>query len=375
MGLLGFGRGRAPRPGGAGLGRPVGGRTVRTRRRAGVGPGREAQHTDVGPARQAGHTGAARHEGTARRGAAGLLALALLTLPVLAACGTGSDSAASAAPADDDRPVVLTTFTVLADIAENVSGGHLRVESITKPGAEIHEYEPTPDDVKKAAAADLVLENGMNLETWISQFVQNADAEHVTVSEGVEPIDIAAGSYEGKPNPHAWMSPAAGEVYVDNIAAAFSDLDPEHADDYASHAEDYKERLRDVGEELESSLSGLPERQRVLLTCEGAFSYLARDAGLTERYLWPVNSDEQGTAQQMTAAIDYVEEHDVPAVFCESTVSDQSMQQVVTSTNAAYGGTLYVDSLSEADGPVPTYLDLLRHDAETISAALTGRDA
>jgi manganese transport system substrate-binding protein len=308
----------------------------------------------------------------ARRGAlTGLLAGAAALLPVLAACGpqeTGGEAA------QDDRPVVLTTFTVLADMAENVAGGHLRVESITKPGAEIHEYEPTPDDVKKAAGADLVLENGMNLETWIQQFVQNADAEQVTVSEGVDPIDIAAGSYEGKPNPHAWMSPDAAETYVDNIVRAFSELDPEHAEDFEANAGEYKERVREVGEDLESSLAGLPESQRVLLTCEGAFSYLARDAGLTEKYLWPVNSDEQGTAQQMTAAIDYVEEHEVPAVFCESTVSDQSMQQVVSSTEASYGGTLYVDSLSEADGPVPTYLDLLRHDAETISSALTGKE-
>ena len=325
-----------------------------------------------GPARSRTARSAARSPRPRRGALTGLLAGAVALLPVLAACGsqdTGSEAA------EDDRPVVLTTFTVLADMAENVAGDHLRVESITKPGAEIHEYEPTPDDVKKAAGADLVLENGMNLETWIQQFVQNADAEHVTVSEGVDPIDIAAGSYEGKPNPHAWMSPDAAETYVDNIAEAFAELDPDHAEDFEANAGDYKGEIREVGEELESSLADLPERQRVLLTCEGAFSYLARDAGLTEKYLWPVNSDEQGTSQQMTSAIDYVEEHDVPAVFCESTVSDQSMQQVVSSTDASYGGTLYVDSLSEADGPVPTYLDLLRHDAETISSALTGRES
>jgi manganese transport system substrate-binding protein len=327
----------------------------------------------VGPARSRAARSAAPSPRLRRGALAGLLAGAVALLPVLAACGSPGADEPDAAP--DDRPVVLTTFTVLADMAENVAGGHLRVESITKPGAEIHEYEPTPDDVKKAAGADLVLENGMNLETWIQQFVQNADAEQVTVSEGVNPIDIAAGSYEGKPNPHAWMSPDAAETYVDNIVRAFSELDPEHAEDFEANAGEYKEQVRDVGEDLESSLADLPESQRVLLTCEGAFSYLARDAGLTEKYLWPVNSDEQGTAQQMTAAIDYVEEHEVPAVFCESTVSDQSMQQVVSSTEASYGGTLYVDSLSEADGPVPTYLDLLRHDAETISSALTGKES
>lgn len=276
---------------------------------------------------------------------------------------------------EDERPVVLTTFTVLADIAENVAGDHLRVESITKPGAEIHGYEPTPGDIRKATHADLIIDNGLNLEAWFAQFFESVDVPHVVVSEDVDPIDITEDAYAGKPNPHAWMSPTNAQLYVDTMATAFSDLDPEHADDFAANADAYKKELQHVQDDLVTELAALPENERALVTCEGAFSYLARDAGLTEAYIWAVNAEQQATPRQIAAAIEFVEDNDVPAVFCESTVSDKAMQQVVEATGVAFGGTLYVDSLSEADGPVPTYLDLIRHDADLIIAGLTGSEA
>lgn len=285
---------------------------------------------------------------------------------VLAACG------GPAGGEGDGRPVVLTTFTVLADIASNVAGDKLRVESITKAGAEIHGYEPTPDDIKKAAKADLILDNGLNLESWFSQFVSEVDAPHKVVSEGVQPIDIAEDSYQGKPNPHAWMSPKNVVIYVDNMVKAFSELAPGDAAVFKANGDAYQRKLQEVQNEMTGALSGLPQNERALVTCEGAFSYLARDAGLAERYIWAVNAEQQATPQQITRAIEFVKQNKVPAVFCESTVSDAPMRQVVSATGAAFGGVLYVDSLSEAGGPVPTYLDLIRHDAKTIVAGLTG---
>lgn len=319
-----------------------------------------------------------------------LTAAFLVSALALAGCSTGASktqdqsSASSSAQSstaesstaessDSDKPVVLTTFTVLADIAKNVAGDHLRVESITKAGAEIHGYEPTPGDIRKATDADLILDNGMNLEVWFEKFVSGLDVPHAVVSDGVEVIDISEDAYAGLPNPHAWMSPLNVQVYVDNMVKAFSELDPEHASDYEANGEAYKLELQEVQDELVADLSTLPENERALVTCEGAFSYLARDAGLTEKYIWPVNAEQQATPQQIASAIEFVRENNVPAVFCESTVSDAPMQQVVEATDAKFGGTLYVDSLSESDGPVPTYLDLIRHDAETISKGLTGK--
>ena len=313
---------------------------------------------------------ASRIAGTClRRAAAAACAGAL----ALGACSAGTD--AGTPPPDDGRPVVLTTFTVLADMAENVAGEHLRVESITKVGAEIHGYEPTPGDVRRATEADLVLDNGMGLEAWFARFVADLDVPHVVVSEGVDPIplgDDTAEEYRGKDNPHAWMSPVQAQHYVRNMADAFAELDPAHADDYAANAAAYSAELAAVHDELTAALDALPATHRALVTCEGAFPYLARDAGLTEQYLWAVNAEQQATPRSVVAAIEFVEENDVPAVFCESTVSDKAMRQVALESGAAFGGTLYVDSLSAPDGPVPTYLDLLRHDAETIVAALTG---
>lgn len=299
---------------------------------------------------------------------------------VVAALGAGmlTGCASPDAGTDDDRPVVLTTFTVLADIAQNVAGDHLRVESITKPGAEIHGYEPTPGDVRQAAEASLILDNGLGLEAWFAQFVDSVDVPHVVVSEGIEVIEIApdadnrTDAYAGKPNPHAWMSPLNVQLYVDNMADAFAELDPAHADDYAANAEAYKGELQQVQDDLVDSLSTLPANERSLVTCEGAFSYLARDAGLAEAYIWPVNAEQQATPRQIAAAIEFVGDNDVPAVFCESTVSDRAMRQVVEASGAEFGGILYVDSLSTADGPVPTYLDLIRHDADVIVTGLIG---
>lgn len=274
---------------------------------------------------------------------------------------------------DDGKKVVLATFTVLADIAANVTGDRLRVESITKAGTEIHGYEPTPGDIRRASEAALIVDNGLNLEAWFGQFVDGLDVPHVVASEGVQPIDIASDAYAGKPNPHAWMSPVNVEKYVDNLVRAFAGLDPNGAAAFRANGAAYQEKLRAVQQDLTRNLSSLPANERALVTCEGAFSYLARDAGLTERYIWPVNAEQQATPQQVSSTIDFVRGARVPAVFCESTVSDKPMQQVVEATGTRFGGVLYVDSLSGAGGPVPTYLDLLRHDARTIVAGLTGK--
>ena len=287
------------------------------------------------------------------------------------AVSTGCSPAA--APPADDRPLVLTTFTVLADIAQNVAGDHLRVESITKVGAEIHGYEPTPSDIIAASQADLVLENGLNLEAWFERFIDAAQVPHVVVSEGIDVIDITGDAVAGTPNPHAWMSPLNVMHYATVMAAAFSELAPEHAEEFSANAAAYAVELQIVHEHLTAALAELDSTQRALVTCEGAFSYLARDAGLTEHYLWPVNAEQQATPRQIAGIIEFVRDNDIPAVFCESTVSDSAMQQVVDATGAIFGGTLYVDSLSEPEGPVPTYLDLIRYDTELIIIGLTGR--
>ncbi|MDZ4311508.1 MAG: metal ABC transporter substrate-binding protein [Cypionkella sp.] len=273
--------------------------------------------------------------------------------------------------AAEDRMKVVTTFTVLADMAANVAGDAAEVVSITKPGAEIHGYEPTPGDIVRASDADLILWNGMNLELWFEQFLSNlGDIPSATLTDGINPIPISSGSYEGKPNPHAWMGLDNALIYIDNIVAAFAAHDPKNAAIYEANAAAYKDRLRATLEPLRSKIAAIPEDQRWLVTCEGAFSYLARDFGMQELYLWPMNADQMGTPQQVRAVIDGVRAHDIPVVFCESTVNTAPAEQVARETGAAYGGVLYVDSLSLPDGPVPTYLDLLRVTSTTVADGL-----
>jgi manganese/iron transport system substrate-binding protein len=288
---------------------------------------------------------------------AGALAAALVTAP---------------AQAQDDRMKVVTTFTVLADMAANVAGDAAEVVSVTKPGAEIHGYEPTPRDLVGAQDADLILWNGMNLELWFEQFIRNlGDVPSVTLTEGIEPISISSGAYEGQPNPHAWMGLDNALVYIDNIAEAFSEHDPDNAEVYGANAAAYKDALRETLEPLRDAVAAIPEAQRWLVTCEGAFSYLARDFGMKELYLWPMNADQNGTPQQVRKVIDGVRDNDIPVVFCESTVNTAPAEQVARETGARFGGVLYVDSLSEEGGPVPTYLDLLRVTSETVVEGLT----
>ncbi len=270
-----------------------------------------------------------------------------------------------------DKFKAVTTFTVIADIAQNVAGEAAVVESITKPGAEIHNYQPTPGDIFKAQDADLIIWNGLNLELWFEKFFKTLrNVPEVVVSQGVEPLGIAAGPYSGKPNPHAWMALDSALIYVDNIRDAFVKHDQKNAEIYKANAEIYKLKIRAAIEPLRERILKIPESKRWLVTSEGAFSYLARDFGLKELYLWPINADAQGTPQQVRKVIDTVRSENIGVVFSESTVSPKPAQQVVRETAAQYGGVLYVDSLSEPDGPTPTYLDLLRVTAETIAAGL-----
>jgi manganese/iron transport system substrate-binding protein len=274
----------------------------------------------------------------------------------------------SGAVAQPRKPLrVVTTFTVIQDIAQNVAGSAAVVESITRPGAEIHDYQPTPLDVVKAQSADLVLWNGMNLERWFERFFENVkEVPNVVVTEGIPPMGIAEGPYSGKPNPHAWMSPSNAVIYVANIRRALARQDPDNAVTYARNAAEYAAKIKALDDPLRQRLAAIPEGQRWLVTSEGAFSYLARDYGLRELYLWPINADEQGTPKQVRRVIDEVRKNKIPVLFSESTISDKPARQVAKETGARYGGVLYVDSLSDARGPVPTYLDLLKVTVETI---------
>ncbi len=288
--------------------------------------------------------------------------LSVILSSLLALTGMSESSAA------EKKFKVVTTFTIIQDIAQNVAGDAATVESITKVGAEIHEYDPTPQDITKALSADLVLWNGLNLELWFKRFFEDIkDVPSVIVTKGIEPMPIQEGSYKGNPNPHAWMSPTLALTYIENIRAALVKYDPKNASVYNKNAQNYVAKIKALDAPLRERLAKIPETQRWLVTSEGAFSYLARDYNLKEAYLWPINAEQQGTPKQVKNLIDLVRSNKIPVIFSESTISDKPAKQVSKETGAKYGGVLYVDSLSKKEGPVPTYIDLLKVTVETIA--------
>lgn len=269
--------------------------------------------------------------------------------------------------AQTDKKIVLTTFTVLQDIAQNVGGDVIDVRSITSPGEDIHSYEPTPDDLVRAQDADLILDNGLNLELWAENLYESVpDVPHIRVTEGIEPLPISEGSYEGKANPHAWMSPNVALTYVENIRKAFVELAPEHTEQINQNAAEYSAQLQELDNMLREKLGVLPENKRFLVTCEGAFSYLTNDYDLGEIYMWPINSDANGTPRQIANVVDAVRENNIPTVYCESTVNTDAMEQVAKETGARFGGVFYVDALSPVDGPAPTYLQMMQYNIDTL---------
>ena len=299
---------------------------------------------------------------------------ALLTAVALCAAGCREDAGGRAGGGGGGNggakaKRVVTTFTIIQDMAQNVAGEAAIVESITKPGAEIHDYEPTPLDIVKAQSGDLVLWNGMGLERWFERFMGKVkDVPGVVVSDGVAPIGIGEGPYTGKPNPHSWMSPANALKYVENIRAALVKMDPSKESVFNANAAAYSEKIRAIDAKLKTRLAEIPEGQRWLVTSEAAFSYLARDYGMKELALWPVNTDEEGTPRQVQRVVETVRANRIPVCFSESTISDKAMKRVCAETGAMYGGVLYVDSLTAEDGDAPTYIKLLEYNADKIVA-------
>lgn len=298
-----------------------------------------------------------------------LLILASVTIVgTFAGCSSEGEKTGAV---DNDKLKVVTTFTILQDMAQNVAGNRAEVVSITKPGAEIHDYSPTPQDIVRARGGDLILYNGFNLERWFEQFLSHlGEIPSATLSDGVEPMPIGSGEYRGQPNPHAWMGLEGAEIYVRNIRDTLIEHDPDNADAYRANAGAYIDSIRETIEPLRKRIAKIPENQRWLVSCEGAFSYLTRDFNMKELFLWPINAEENAKPKQVRKVVDGVKEHDIPAVFCESTVNTSPARQIARDTGAKFGGVLHVDSLSRADGPVPSYLDLLKVNARTIADGL-----
>lgn len=269
-----------------------------------------------------------------------------------------------------NNQVILTSFTVLADMIKNVAGDEFKVESITKIGMEVHGYQTTPSDLIRGSEATVFIDNGFGFELWAEKFLTNLDLKRITIADNITPIFISEDAYKGKPNPHAWISPKRGGEYIDIIVDTLSDIKPEKKEYFIKNSVIYKNQIDKIEKEFTLFINSLKENKKFLITCEGAFSYLAKDYDLKEGYLWPVNAESGVTPKRMARVINQVKENKIPAVFCESTVSNESQLVVADETGAKFGGNLYVDSLSQEDGPASTYLNMLNHNLNLIKDGL-----
>ena len=268
-----------------------------------------------------------------------------------------------------NKKLLLVSFTVLEDIVKNIVGEEFNVKSITKPGMEVHGYQTTPSDLIKGSKAEVFIDNGFGFELWAEKFVSNLKVKRITIANNIKPLFIGEDDYKGKPNPHAWISPKRGIIYVDTLSRVLSELEPESKKVFKKNAEIYKNKLLEIDEDFSLFLNTLKKNQKYLVSCEGAFTYLTNDYGLKEAYLWPVNAESQITPKRMAKVINLVKTNDIPAVFCESTVSSESQLAVARETGAKFGGNFFVDSLSEKNGPASSYIDLLNHNLNLIKQA------
>ena len=271
---------------------------------------------------------------------------------------------------ETNKEVILASFTVLADIIENVAKDEFVVKSIIKPGVEVHGYQPTPSDLIKASKAFVFIDNGFGFELWAEKFVSNLQINRVTISNRLEPIFISEDFYKSKPNPHAWISPKRGMIYVDVIVDSLSELKPSEAESFKNNGQIYKNKIAKIDEDFSLFINNLEKNNRYLVTCEGAFSYLTNDYGLKEAYLWPVNAESQITPKRMARTISLVKNKNIPSVFCESTVSNESQMVVARATGAKFGGDLFVDSISQDNKSANTYLKMLQHNLTLIKKGL-----
>ncbi|MAT53875.1 MAG: hypothetical protein CMN32_05295 [Saprospirales bacterium] len=290
-----------------------------------------------------------------------LLRLALALLPVLVS---------TALFCQNEKKLVVASASIFADMAKNIAGDLVEVESIVPIGSDPHIYEPTPADARLVSKADLLLVNGLTFEGWLTGLIENANtsAPVVTITEGIEPIKAV---YKNSTDPHAWMSAANGLIYIENIYKALVALDPENEQTYTFNYNVYRQQLEDMDRYIMEAVKQIPEQQRILITSHDAFQYYGRRYGLRLESVIGISTEAEAQTSDVIRLNKIIRESKVPAVFIESTVNPKLLEQIANDNHVRIGGKLYSDSIGGPDSPAPSYLDMLKYNTDTIVAALT----
>ncbi|TVX89726.1 metal ABC transporter substrate-binding protein [Paenibacillus agilis] len=307
-----------------------------------------------------------------------LVLVLLLTMVMLAACGNTNDKK-SAEKGDNGKLQVITTYSILYDIVKNVGGDRVEIHSLAPIGSNPHEYDPLPADVQKTTDADAVFYNGLNLEagnSWFENLLQTAgksgeNAPVFRLSEGVAAKHLTTKGKESEEDPHAWLDVRNGIKYAENARDALIKVDPEHKAMYEKNAKDYIEKLNKLHEDAVKQYNQIPKEQRVLVTSEGAFKYFSEAYDFQAGYIWEINSENQGTPDQVSAIVDLIRERSIPALFVETSIDPRSMEMVSRETDVPIVGKVFTDSLGKPGEDGDTYIKMMEWNIKTIYEGLT----
>lgn len=298
--------------------------------------------------------------------------LAALFLLFTACAAPKEETAAS------NKLKVVTTYSIIADIVENIGKDHVEVYSMVPRGTDPHLYDPKPNDTQTVEKADLVFYNGLNLETgkgWFDKLIKNSrkEAASFMVSEGVSPIYLSEKGKESEEDPHAWLNIQNGILYAQNIEKELSKKDPQNKAIYQKNLKTYTEKLQQLDTEAQKKINSIPKNDRILVTSEGAFKYFAQQYGLTAEYIWEINTDNQGTPSQMTRINNIIKDKSVKALFVETSVSPKTMEAVSRQTGVPIFSKIFTDSLADKGQEGDTYYDMLKWNITHIYDGLNGK--
>lgn len=303
------------------------------------------------------------------------LVLLLLAFVGLAACSSQKSSTETGS----SKLNVVATNSIIADITKNIAGDKINLHSIVPVGQDPHEYEPLPEDVKKTSQADLIFYNGINLETggnaWFTKLVENAkkkeNKDYYAVSEGVDVIYLEGQSEKGKEDPHAWLNLENGIIYAQNIATRLSEKDPANKETYEKNLKAYVEKLSALDKEAKEKFNNIPEEKKMIVTSEGCFKYFSKAYNVPSAYIWEINTEEEGTPDQIKTLVEKLRKTKVPSLFVESSVDDRPMKTVSKDTNIPIYAKIFTDSVAEKGEEGDSYYSMMKYNLEKIAEGLS----
>lgn len=292
---------------------------------------------------------------------------------LLAGCGSQATD-----KEQENQLTVVATNSILADMAKEIGKEHVVVHSIVPVGTDPHEHEVLPEDIKKASDADVILYNGLNLETgngWFMNLMETAKKEegkdYFAVSKKVTPLYLAKGATKTQADPHAWLDLSNGMKYVEEITRILSEKDEDNQKEYEKNSKAYIEQLKKLDQQAKDSLGSIEEDKRLLVTSEGAFKYFSKAYDVPAAYIWEINTESQGTPEQMKTIVNQVRDSNVPVLFVETSVDPRSMERVAKETGLTIYDKLYTDSIDKKGEKGDSYYKMMQWNIQTIHDGLS----